>query len=36
MKNYEMPDIQIETFEVEDIITESGNETESGYEMDEV
>lgn len=30
MKNYEMPDIQIETFEVEDIITESG------YEMDEV
>lgn len=30
MNNYEMPDIQIETFEVEDIITESG------YEMDEV
>lgn len=31
MKTYEMPEIQVETFEVEDIITASGlgeNETE--------
>ena len=29
MKTYEQPEIQVETFEVEDIITTSGE----GYEM---
>lgn len=29
MKTYEMPKIQVETFEVEDIITASGNENDT-------
>lgn len=33
MKHYEMPEIQAETFEIEDIITTSGDE---GHEMPEV
>ena len=29
MKTYEMPEIQVETFAVEDIITASGNENDT-------
>lgn len=36
MKIYELPEMQIATFEIEDVITTSGETQESeGYESDE-